>query len=118
MRYLKVKVRRNECDEIHRSIPPWELPLLQSIHPTGVTVVGEVEVKRAVPPPEVEYERLGRKYREFRDENGDYTGESVVAACYGRFQTGVNALARAIDEATRAATNDDSEGRKGKSEAA
>lgn len=117
MRYVKAIVHRHELHRQPVTVPPWEIPLLESLF-QGVEVVGEIEVKREAPDAAAEYERLERKYREYRDENGDYTGESVVGAVYGRFQQGVNALGRAIADATREPeAKEKPEGRK-KSEAA
>lgn len=100
LRYLNVTVHRHELHKQPVTVPAWEVPLLESLY-AGIEVGGEVEVNRPAPDAQTEYERLERKYREYRDENGDHTGESVVGAVYGRFQQGVNALGRAIADATR-----------------
>ncbi|MFO7306818.1 MAG: hypothetical protein DIU63_09615 [Proteobacteria bacterium] len=99
LRYVNVMVHRHELHKQPVTVPAWEVPLLESLYAGGVEVQGEVLVNRPAPDPEAEYDRLERKYREYRDEAGDFTGESVVGAVYGRFAQGRNALAKAISSA-------------------
>lgn len=98
LRYVKAIVHRHELHKQPVTVPAWEVPLLESLY-AGVEVQGEVLVNRPAPDLEAEYDRLERKYREYRDEAGDFTGESVVGAVYGRFAQGRNALAKAISGA-------------------
>lgn len=97
LRYVEAMVHRHELQKQFIRVPAWEIPLLESLY--AIEVKGEVAVDRDPPEPEAEYDRLERKYREFRDENGDYTGETVVGAVYGRFQAGIAKLADAISAA-------------------
>ncbi len=98
IRYLNVTVQRNELHHQPVTVPAWELPLLESLY-AGVAVTGETFLDRERPLPEAEYDRLERKYRDFRDDKGDYTGQSVVGEVYGKFAAGLRALEQAINEA-------------------
>lgn len=105
IRYLKVTIQRNELHRQTVTVPAWELALLQALYGGDASVSGHLDLDRATPEPEAEYDRLERKYRDFRDEAGDYSGQSVVAEVYGKFQTGIRALTQEIQAAVEAATD-------------
>jgi hypothetical protein len=96
MRLIKIIIHKNELTHVAKSVPPWEVPLIDAIHKGAIKQVGETDSFDPLPDAKSEYARLERCYREFRDDNGDYTGETVVGAVYGRFGAGIANLAKAI----------------------
>jgi hypothetical protein len=93
--YSKLKIRLSELHTQPVAVPVWEVPLLQAIHGESVSVGENIEVTRDEPvDPRDEFTRLANKYREPEPGQPPY-----VAAVYGAFGPGVNALDRAIQAA-------------------
>ena len=90
-RRIIVDIRRNELHTHRTDVWPWEVPILQFIHKNDVKEIGEHDVENRVLDPQVEYERLERRYG-FDKE----THEIRVAAVYGAGPLGVQRLADAM----------------------
>lgn len=97
LKYVKVSVRRSELATQVKEVPLWELPLLEAMFPAGIEPVEEFYLDAPTPKAEDEYTRLGTNYRQAVEEDGS-KGTLHVAAVYGQFGPGVQALKRAIKE--------------------
>lgn len=98
MKFAIVNVVLSELHTQQLIVAPWEVPVLQAVHGSNdVTVVGEKDVKREPPDPADEFERLRNRYRAPSGENAI----PYVVQVYGSHGAGVNALAEAIDKATK-----------------
>jgi len=101
MRYAKVYVNRNETSSQTVIVAPWEIPLLEFVHPRQDGVVVEGYVDR----PEVEYptdldsemERLHTVYRGAPNSKGETV--SVVDEIYGAGRLGLRKLEEEIERA-------------------
>lgn len=94
MRYVKLRVYRNETTQHEIDVGVWEVPLIQMLHGLdNVTEIGEVESRRPYPDAEKEYDRLERRYKMNVE-----SGVSVVAMVYGQAPGGMEALRKAINE--------------------
>lgn len=98
IKYVQVKIRRNELHTLEDSYPTWELPILEAMHGSGVTVTKEFAVTRDTPTAEEEYQRLDNRYRRMENEDGS-KGMPYVAAVYGQHALGINRLREAIEAA-------------------
>lgn len=105
-------IRRNELQTTRRTVPLWELPLLQAIHGAeAVSEVGDEVVEMDPPAANTEFTRLSNRYKQMEEDDGS-KGPFYVVAVYGQFGVGTQALARAIEasvarEAPRAAAHAD-----------
>lgn len=93
IRFDKVTIRVSELQTHTVVVGPWETPILQAMYGEECSVTGNENVKR--PPPEAadEFARLAQRYG---PKNSDMP---IVAAVYGRYGPGVNALQSAINKA-------------------
>lgn len=100
MRYEFVKVKRDTNTVYNRSVPVWEIPVLEFIFEDGnVERTGEFEdAGREYPEPAKEMERLVLAYG--RDPQ---SGVPYAHSVYGAAGQGIRALKRAIEEETQAA---------------
>lgn len=98
VKYVRVHVRRSELHTTETAVPLWELPVLQAVH-GDVTVIGETLVEREPPSASEEFERLLKRYKQSRTDDGALS-LPYVATVYGQFGVGEKALERAIREAT------------------
>lgn len=96
-----IAIRRSELHTVRDTLPLWEVPLLAAIHDDGaVQVLEEVIIAhRELPPAKEEYQRLENRYKRARNDDGSQ-GLPVVATVYGQHAAGVQALGRAISDAT------------------
>lgn len=94
-----VDVRRDELLTVQRTVPAWELPLLQAVHGAeNVAEVGAMTLERDVPHAGDEYQRLETRYgKSKRDDNSD--GPPYISLVYGESVGGVRALHGAIQSA-------------------
>jgi hypothetical protein len=93
LKYLNVEVGRSETTVFHEVIAPWELPVLAAVNGEDVTkVVGSTEVRRPLPDPGFEYDRMATKYG--TDKEGG--GQEFVALVYGLGAIGVERIAAEI----------------------
>ena len=94
-KYTRVQLNRSETTVMCLDVPPWEVAVLGAVNGDDrVTVVGETPVRRELPDPVVEYDRLLAKYKQ--DTN---SGQDYVSLVYGVGSRGVEALAREIAKA-------------------
>lgn len=102
--FEKVLVTRNEAHKQMVRVPKWEIPILQAIHgQNNVNVTGEKTLlKRAVPEPGAERDRLILKYGKDREMNMTF-----VEIVYGNGARGVEQLAQAIAKADEPVTAED-----------
>jgi hypothetical protein len=97
--YKLVDIRRSELCIIRKAVAQWELPILEAMH-DGITVIdGDVLLNRPVPEADAEYMRLGTLYKTTTTDNGDQ-GIPYVGSVYGQHAAGINALRKAIEDAT------------------
>lgn len=91
IQFDKVEVRVSELQTTVVTCAPWETPILQAIYgEDSAEVIGQEAVDRKLPDPQDEFTRLAVRY-------GPKNAETpVVAAVYGNFGPGLNALRRAI----------------------
>lgn len=96
-----INIRRSELHTAQETLPLWEVPVVAAVHADGaVQVVQEVILAdRTLPDAKEEYERLESRYKRARNDDGSL-GDAVVAEVYGKHGAGVQALKRAISEAT------------------
>jgi hypothetical protein len=97
MRYTRVKVKRDTNTVHNKTVPEWEIPLLEFIFEDGnVEVLEEYEnvQAREYPTPAAEYQRLTQVYG-----SDPQSGVPYVASVYGQAQAGVRALAKAMESA-------------------
>lgn len=98
LRYKKIEIRlQSGAAIVQRTIPEWEVPVLQAIH-NETTELSDVVVDREAPSVAAEYSRLQLAYGAERQEGG-ITGVSFVEAVYGQHAIGMNALKRAMQGA-------------------
>lgn len=83
-------VRMSEVSTHRIEVPRWEIPVLQAIHGNDLQVVGNVVVKRAIPEPSDEFQRLATRYGPKNEKT------PAVAAVFGNFGPGTAALRNAI----------------------
>jgi hypothetical protein len=82
------------------TLPLWEVPVVAAVHEGDVKVLEDVTmVGRDLPDAKEEFERLENRYKRSRNEDGSF-GLPVVANVYGQHGAGVQALKRAIADAT------------------
>lgn len=114
-KYIDIELRTSELTTFPRSIPAWELPVLELVHNGGaVKVVGEslrsakvlkrhkdgsTSMIEKIPTGATEFERLTKRYRRSQTEDGG-VGPAFVDLIYGQFGVGELNLQRAIDAAT------------------
>lgn len=93
MRYVRVKVKRDTNTMYNRSVPEWEIPILEFIFEAGnVEVTDEFEtLDRALPDAAYEFDRLVRAYG-----SDPQSGVPYAASVYGQERAGVKALAEAM----------------------
>lgn len=96
MRYVRVKVKRDAQTAYSRSMPLWEIPVLEFIFEPGNVEVEDVFEKVSHPYPDApaEFDRLVRAYGTDSENNIPY-----VASVYGNGSLGMRALKRVIDQA-------------------
>lgn len=91
IRYVNVRITLNELSAHTKKVPEWELGVLQAQWGDNVQVVGDpVIVEGKLPEPRDEFERLAQLYGPKHAET------PFVAAVFGNFGPGVNALQDAI----------------------
>ena len=100
MQYVICKIKRDTNTVHHKSVPMWEVPLLEFLFEDGnVEVTDELEDVNGMeyPDPAFEFDRLTRAYG-----SDNKSGVPHVAAIYGNAGVGVRALAKAMAEAKAA----------------
>lgn len=96
--YKTVRMTRDILMQVERSVPVWEVPVLDRVHAGQIAVLeNDVIVDRPLPDARVEFERLEAVYRNHRTEGGA-PGAPVVEAVYGGGPRGLKALGDAIQE--------------------
>jgi len=96
-----VEIQISECTTIQRTVPVWELPVLQVVHPkSSLREISDTLVDRKPPNADTEFARLAKRYHSGKPEDGSPDEVSFVAKVYGAYGIGNAALARAISEAT------------------
>lgn len=100
IRFKSVQMNRDILMQIVRTVPSWEVPVLDLVHGGQITVLDNQDkiVDRPLPEAQVEFERLEACYRNHRTVEGA-PGAPVVAAVYGDGPRGVRELGKAIKEA-------------------
>ena len=101
IRYITVKIMRDVLSTVERTVPEWEVPILDSVNSGQLQLVEGKDriVDRPLPDARSEHDRLEAAYRGCaRSENGTPTA-SVVAAVYGEGPRGFRALKDAIEAA-------------------
>lgn len=93
IRFDKVTIRVSELQTTPVVVAPWETPILQAMYGEEAQVVGHVEIERELPGAADEFARLAQRYGPKNSET------PIVAAVYGNFGPGVNALGKAIRDA-------------------
>ena len=92
MRRMKILVTLDALHKQPAEVPFWELPILRHIHgDASVVELGEMRCDQRVPPPDMEYLRLEKRYGVNKD-----TRVPRVAELFGAGQTGVDRLAEAM----------------------
>lgn len=99
MRYVRVKVKRDTLTTYSRSLPEWEIPVLEYIFEAGNIEREEVfeQVAAGYPDAGLEFDRLVRAYG-----SDPENGIPHVASVYGNGGIGIRALKREIDAASAA----------------
>lgn len=104
MRYAQVEVTRNEAISHTVTVTPWELPLLEFVHPRqeGVVQKGFVDRPDMEYPADLEseYARLDSVYRGAPNNKGDTV--SVVSSVYGEGTLGLRRLGEEVERAKAA----------------
>lgn len=96
--YKTVRMTRDILMQVERSVPVWEIPVLDLVHAGQIAVLEkDVIVDRPLPDARVEFERLEAVYRNHRTEGGA-PGAPVVETVYGGGPRGLKALAEAIQD--------------------
>lgn len=94
-KYSRVTLDRSETTKLTVDIAPWEVAVLAAVNGGDrVKVIGETPVRRELPEPAAEYNRLEAKYK-FEGDGG----RTYVSLVYGEGERGVRALAAEIDKA-------------------
>lgn len=97
MRYVQLKIVRDTNTVYPRSVPEWEVPVLEFIFEEGnVQRTGSFEkvTHSDYPDASAEFDRLMRAYGA-----DPQSGVPYVAAVYGNASAGIRALAKAIEAA-------------------
>lgn len=96
MRYQRVKVTRDPHTVYNRSVPPWEIAILEFTFESGNVIVQEEVETNDLPYPSavVEFQRLEKAYG-----SDPQSGVPYVASVYGQASAGVNHLKRVIADA-------------------
>lgn len=103
--YKEVRVRmRDGASVITKSVPAWEVPILQAVWPETQEIRDIVVESHRTLTAAGEFDRLTRVYGAERDEGGKQ-GLPIVAAVYGQHGMGLAALKAAmqssvLDEST------------------
>lgn len=105
-RRIVVEIRRNELSTAQTSVWPWEVAILNFIHPGGVKEVGEEHADNEVLDPASEFARLEKKYA-FDKE----THEVRVHKVYGTPPLGIDKLAEAMQKSLEEPTAEDEQPR-------
>lgn len=97
----EIQIRRSELHTVVEVVALWEVPIIAAVHDDGaVKVLKDVVIAHRDPPDaKEEFERLGVRYKRSRNEDGSQ-GLPVVESVYGQHGAGLQALKRAIAEAT------------------
>lgn len=98
--FKTVRMTRDILMQVERTIPAWEVPVLDLVHGGQIMVLEDkdVIVDRPLPNPQNEYERLEAVYRNHRTEGGA-PGAPVVAKVFGDGPRGLKELSKAIKDA-------------------
>lgn len=98
IRFKRVQMTRDILMQVVRTVPIWEVPVLDLVHAGQIAVLeNDVIVDRPLPDARGEFERLEAVYRNHRTEGGA-PGAPVVEAVYGGGPRGLKALGDAIQE--------------------
>jgi hypothetical protein len=100
MQYVVAKIKRDTNTVHHKSVPMWEIPLLEFVFEDGnVELTDELEDVPGMeyPDPAFEFDRLTRAYG-----SDSKSGVPHVVSIYGNANAGVRALAKAMAEAKAA----------------
>lgn len=94
--YVQVLLEKNEHFSTPVFVYPWELPVFAAAHRnSGITELGKrVFEKKVAPRADIEYERLGNRYK-----SPEGTDMTYVSAVYGHGTQGVKKLQEAMKEA-------------------
>lgn len=96
--FKTVRMTRDILMQVERTIPVWEVPVLDLVHGGQITVLEkDTFVDRPLPDARVEFERLEAVYRNHKSEGGT-PGAPVVAQVYGDGPRGLKSLRDAIQE--------------------
>lgn len=94
MRYVMVRVERNEHLAIARPVAPWEIPVLELVHgQEKIIVVGDEFIDRELPDAGAEFDRLSARYGEHVPTETAY---SVMV--FGQAPKGIQAIAEMIEQ--------------------
>jgi hypothetical protein len=97
IRYVTVRVKMSETSKRNLEVVAWEVPVLMAVHEGKCKVLdGEKLVARDPPEVGYEFDRLARRYKEPRTEDGAVQSTPYVALIYGTGSIGVGRLAEAI----------------------
>jgi hypothetical protein len=106
IQFKTIDIRRSENTTIRKDVPAWEVPVLEAVH-GDVTVIDDLSVSSPIGPnANDEYMRLSNLYKNTKNEDGSQ-GVPFVAAVYGQFQQGIEALGEAIAKSVSAEENAD-----------
>lgn len=95
--YDLADIRISEVHSQRVEVPRWEIPVLQVIHGNDIVVVGQKIVERAIPEPSAEFQRLADRYGPKNEDT------PAVAAVYGNYGPGTQALRREIRDSLTSA---------------
>lgn len=103
MRYLRVKITRDQNTVHNRAVPIWEIPVLEYLFGDGNLVETEdyEEVTPQAGQTKVEYPDAREEFENLSKRYGNDTESKLpfVALVYGNAGVGVRALRKAINEA-------------------
>lgn len=97
--FKSVQMNRDILMQVVRTVPVWEVPVLDLVHGGQITVLDGKDqiVDRPLPNEQVEFERLEAVYRNHTSDGGT-PGAPVVAQVYGDGPRGRKTLKDAIQE--------------------
>lgn len=104
MRHVKLKINRDTHTTYSKSVPEWEVAIIDFIFEGNITLADDPEDReydvltdREYPTAAMEMDRLARCYGE-----DPQSGISYAATVYGQAGAGIRALGKAINDAKAA----------------
>lgn len=95
LKYTRVKITMERVQAaVTKSVPAWEVPVIQAIHP-DTEIVKDIVIDTKPPSVADEYERLSQAYGAERLEGGT-AGPPYIEGVYGKGALGVAELKRAM----------------------